>query len=161
MRKYILLLLPIVLSFSSSGKPQHRAIVDYSILETGNTAALNYTEPTLVIMSDKQELEMFYRRLHSSTVPRPDAPDFDFSDKRIVFLSFGKQTTAGYAIELINVLMQENVLVVKAMISTPLKDSFQAQVITHPYMLIAVPRDRYRRVEMRDMKGEKLAFESL
>jgi len=161
MRKFIIPLLLFVLFTTFSGKPLQKDSVRYSVLESGDMAALDYKVPTLKILSDTKELGTFYRRLHSIRVPRPDPPDVDFSDSRVVFLSFGKQNTAGYSVELLSVYIKANVLVMEAMISTPLKDSMQAQVITHPYLLVTVPEAGYRRVELRDTKGEMLAFKSL
>jgi hypothetical protein len=50
---------------------------------------------------------------------------------------------------------------VEAVITSPLKDSLQAQIVTHPYLLVFIPKTGYRRVELRDTKGETLAFKSL
>ena len=161
MRKFIIPLLLFVLLTTFSGTPPQKDSVRYSVLESGDMAALDYREPTLEILSDPKELGTFYRRLHSTRVPRPDPPDVVFSDSRVVFLSIGKQNTAGYSVELLRVYIKSNVLVIEAMISTPLKDSMQAQVITHPYLLVEVPKSGYRRVELRDTKREMLAFKSL
>jgi hypothetical protein len=161
MRKFIIPLLLLVLLTTFSGKPPLKDSARYSVLESGDMAALDYKVPTLEILSHPKELGTFYRRLHSTRVPRPDPPDMDFSDGRVVFLSIGKQNTAGYSVELLGVYIKSNVLVMEAMISTPLKDSMQAQVITHPYLLVEVPKEGYRRVELRDTKGETLAFKSL
>jgi hypothetical protein len=161
MRRATIILLAFVFLLFFGGKPPQKESVQYSILESGDTAALDYREPTLVIMSNAKELGIFYRRLHSTKVPRPDTPMVDFSTRRVVFVSYGRQTTAGYAIELLDVYIKGNVLVLEALFSTPLKDSMQAQVITHPYLLLSVSRAGYTRVELRNPKGEMLAFKSL
>ena len=135
--------------------------MDHSVQESGNNAALDYKKPTVVVLSDEAKYTSFYTRLHSGRVPRPEAPHVDFSAGRAVFISFGKQTTAGYAIELLEVYIRGNILVMEAMITTPLKNNMQAQVITHPYLLVFVPKPGYRRVELRNTKGETLAFKSL
>jgi hypothetical protein len=161
MRKITVLLLPLIFLAIFGGKPPQKDFVQYSILESGDAAALDYKKPAVEVLLDVKEFESFYRRIHSTRVPRPAAPQVDFSLRGVVFISFGKQTTAGYAIELLDVYVKGTALIVEALFSTPLKDSMQAQVITHPYLLVAVPRNGYRRVELRDPKGEMLAFKSL
>lgn len=161
MRKETLLLLPLVFMLVFGGTPQKKEGVDHSVLESGDNAALDYNKPTVEVLSDVKEFAFFYTRLHSGRVPRPEAPQVDFSAGRIVFLSFGKKSTAGYAIELIEVYIRGDVLVLEAMITSPLSDSMQAQVVTHPYLLVFVPKPGYRRVELRDSRGETLAFKSL
>lgn len=161
MKRTVILLLPLIFLLVFGGTPQKKTGVDHSILESGNNAALDYKKPTVVVLSDKAKYTSFYTRLHSGRVPRPEAPQVDFSAGRTVFFSFGKQTSAGYRIELLDVYIRGDVLVLEAMITIPLKDSMQAQVVTHPYLLVFVPKSGYRRVELRDTKGETLAFKSL
>ncbi len=161
MKKTMLFLLPLVFMLVFGGTPQEKDTVDHSVLESGDNAALDYQKPTVEVLSDMKEYTSFYTRLHSGRVPRPQAPQVDFSAVRAVFISFGKQHTAGYRIELLEVYIRGEILVVQAMINSPLKDSTQAQVVTHPYLLVIVPKTGYRRVELRDTKGETLAFKSL
>ena len=65
-----------------------------------------------------------------------------------------------YSIELLDVYASGENLVIKAMMVEPLSSGMQAQVITHPYLLVYVPKGEYRRVELRDTKGETLAVKT-
>jgi len=161
MRKEILLLLPLVILLVFGGTPQKKEGVDHSVLESGDNAAIDFKSPTIEVLSDDKGFAFFYTRLHSGRVPRPEIPHVDFSSGRTVFLSFGKKSTAGYTIELMEVYIRGDVLIMEAVIDTPLKDSMQAQVVTHPYLLVFVPKPGYRRIELRDTRGETLAFKSL
>ena len=83
-------------------------------------AALDFSKPALELLSDMNELQSFYRRVHSTRIVKPQPPDVDFSQSRAVFISTGKKRTAGYSIEILGVSMEADVLVIKALISTPL-----------------------------------------
>ncbi|UCB44918.1 MAG: protease complex subunit PrcB family protein [Spirochaetota bacterium] len=156
MKKWIILLLPLLFLSAFYGKAPEKQTVSYNILESDDVAALDYRKPKVDIISDIKSFQSYYMRLHSNQVPKPKAPSVIFPKNRVLFVSFGKQNSAGYSIELLNVYIRNDVLIAEAQLLSPFKDDFQAQVITHPYLLITVPKEGYKRVELRNSKGETL-----
>ncbi len=152
-------IIPLLLLTAS--KPARTAQVEYRVLEEGTNAAHRVTGPNIMVFTGDQELRTFYNQVHRTEIPRPEPPDVDFQRHTVVFLSYGEQRTSGYKIELRSVIKRKDSLILKTLLVTPPPDSFQAQVMTHPYLFVLVPRDDYRRVQLMDEKGEVLDTKTL
>jgi hypothetical protein len=157
MRWWTMLFLPLLFLTALNAAPPERESVRYTVLESSDVSALDYKKPWLESLSDSESYKLYYTRLHGQEVPKPHAPSVNFTRNRVLFISFGTQKTAGYSIELLDVYIRNDILVVKADLLSPFKDEFQAQMVTHPYMLILVPKAGYKRVELRTSKGQMLA----
>ncbi len=157
MKRWIILFLPLIFISAFNAQTPEKETVSYNVLETDDVAALDYKKPTIEILSDRNSFQSYYTRLHSHQVPKPQAPSVIFPRNRVLFISFGTQKTAGYSIELLNVYIRNDILIAEADLLSPFKDNFQAQVITHPYILVIVPKEGYKRVELRNSRGEMLA----
>jgi hypothetical protein len=69
--------------------------------------------------------------------------------KKYVILSLGEKPTAGYKIDVKKVEQKGNKLVVHAQKHEPSKDSFQAQVITYPAVIIVTePKNHVENAEV-------------
>jgi hypothetical protein len=157
MRRWVILFFPLLLLSALNAAPPEKETVRYTVLESNDVSALDYKKPWIEFLSDSESYQSYYTRLHGQEVPKPRAPSVNFTRNRVLFISFGTQKTAGYSIELLDVYIRNDILVVKADLHSPFKDEFQAQMVTHPYMLILVPRAGYKRAELRTSKGQMLA----
>jgi hypothetical protein len=161
MKKSNLFILPLLLVISLtvvSSRPQEDASLDFSILEEGPGAAVVDMRPGLTVFTDEGEYTDYYKRIHRAKHPKPSPPIVDFNKDIAVFITFGEQKSAGYFIEIRKVYIRGSTLVIKAILITPPQDSFQAQVITHPYNLIVLPVGDYKRIELVDEIGEVQDF---
>ena len=68
-------------------------------------------------------------------------PPIDFKTEAAVIITIGEKPTSGYKIDVKSVTKSKGVLVVDAVIARPAKGAMTAQVITSPYLVIAVPKD--------------------
>ncbi len=157
----IISLLPVIFIFFVSAKTPEDTSIDFSILEEGPGAAVVDMQSGLTVFTTESEYTDYYKQIHRTKHPKPPPPSVDFNKSIALFISFGEQKSAGYFIEIRKVYMRGSTLVVKAILLKPPQDSFQAQVITHPYNLIAVPIGDYKRIELIDDTGEVQDFKIL
>jgi len=155
------LIMSLFIFIQAGSKPERE--VPFTILEEGVNSALSDREPLLTIIEDQDKLESFYSFLHRNRIPRPEPPELAFESSFVVYVSYGQKNTSGYSIDLLRIDIQRSVLVINSQLKRPLPDSFQAQVITNPYLLLLLPRDvlKNKRVDLRDEKGETLYSKSL
>jgi hypothetical protein len=87
--------------------------------------------------------------LLSMTDPEGDA-EGDGDDPLLVAVSRGPQPTAGYSLALDSATLDHGTAVLTVRWETPAAGSMQAQVITHPCLVVAVPRAPVERVRVVD-----------
>ena len=109
----------------------------------------------LVIISGDESYRDFYLRLHIDEVTKPQVSSVDFTKNRVLFISFGKSKINVHSIKRLNIYIQNYSLIVKTEFSPP-KYDFVSPVIIHHYLLILIPKDGYKRVEWRDVEGDRL-----
>lgn len=159
----LFLLMPLIVLIN--GKPQGEDKIVYTIIEKGETAALESKDPEIAVFWEPDEFRAHYRAIHRNKVPQPQLPKVDFQQELVLSVSFGQQNTAGYSIELRNISTKRAkssspVLIVEAVLIKPPADALLAQMITHPYLLVSTPKSGYIRVELRNEKGETLSYET-
>lgn len=71
----------------------------------------------------------------------------------LVVISKGPQATAGYALALETAVLEGETAILSVRWETPAPDTLQAQVITHPCLVVALPRGPVRRVRAADQSG--------
>ncbi len=80
---------------------------------------------------------------------RPQPP-IDFGREMVIAIFLGSRPTAGYAVDVVGTRDEDGVLVVDYRVIEPPRDAITAQVITSPYVMVAVPvragEVRFRRV---------------
>lgn len=73
-------------------------------------------------------------------IGRGEAPSVDFAKEAAVFLLAGSKPTGGHSIEVRGAYVEGDVLVVDASVKPPPRDAIVTQVITSPYVVVAVDR---------------------
>lgn len=144
-----------------SAKVPEKESVSYTILESNRAIPvdfLGYRGLPFKIFSEHKRYMSTYMGLHINEVPKPLAPLVDFTENRVLYISFGKYRYAKRYIKLINVYIENNVLIVEADFLSP-GILYKDRVITHYYLLLQVPKEGYERAELRNSKGELRAWE--
>lgn len=147
---FVLILLPITAS-KKGGLP-----VAYSVLEKGSDIYFEKKDPEVLIFTEQSAFESFYTKIHRIHAPRPEPPRPDFNNDIVVFFSYGRQKSTGYSIEITGVFARSSTVVIKTILQTPPEESFQAQKLTHPYMLISIPLGSYKNIQLKDKTGTVL-----
>lgn len=83
-----------------------------------------------------------------------DRPDGD--ELLLVAISRGEQPTAGYGMSLDEVRRRDGTAVIHVQWQTPEPGAALAQMITHPCLVVGLPRDGIQRIEAVDQTGETL-----
>lgn len=74
-------------------------------------------------------------RQHSQR-PRPAV---DFSKESVVGIFLGTRTTAGYGVEIVSIAPSDSGTLVRCRELAPPSDAVTAQILTFPYVIVAVP----------------------
>lgn len=162
-RRWLILLFPFILLLVYSAKVPEKETVSYTILESNDVIPLDYLGYKglpFKILSENKRYRSIYMGLHIDEVPKPQAPSVDFTKNRVLYISFGKHRTAGHSIKLLNIYIKNNILIVEADFLSP-STVFLDRMITHYYLLLQVPKEGYKRAELRNSKGELRGSEVL
>ncbi len=81
-----------------------------------------------------------WARHSAGEMPTPPLPELDLEHSMALFVTLGERPTAGYALEVVRVRMHGEQLVVSVREFRPSPDGMQAQVVTQPHVLLAIPR---------------------
>ena len=81
-----------------------------------------------------------YDALWRSHLPTRQPAAVDFSEDMVVAVFLGTKPTAGYGVTIVSATTEGNVLHVRYRETSPPPDAITAQVITHPYQIVAIPK---------------------
>ena len=107
-------------------------------------------------IDDNQALQQLYQRWQQTDAELA-LPVVDFNNEQVLLITMGQQPTAGYRLNLLPqqaVALAENVLTVNVAWELPPADSLQAQVITHPCLLIRLAKVEFDSVQVVDQQGQ-------
>lgn len=93
-------------------------------------------EPLQVVVRTPAEWERLWRR-HGSGQP---VPAVDFGTKMVVGVFLGSRPTAGYKVEIVEILRTADGLVVTYAERKPAPDRMVAQIVTAPFHLVSCDR---------------------
>jgi hypothetical protein len=150
------LLLPALLSLSLISGGKKAEAVSHRVLEAGPYVYFRSRDPEVRVFADAESFTSFYTALHRSRVPSPKPPQVDFTQSLVIFVSAGEKPTAGFSVELLGMSRRKDTLEVEVLLIEPAGGSFQAQVITHPYLIATATLADYERVELVNDRGELL-----
>ncbi len=104
------------------------------VLEKGDQSNMDDAKQATARTTD--EWNTLWRQ-HS---PDRDRPRVDFAREMVVGVFLGSRPTAGFGVEILSALVEQEVLVVRFRETPPPGGRLLAQMITSPYHLAAVPR---------------------
>ena len=90
--------------------------------------------------------EQSYRRTWSAIVGPGEPPAADFTREGVLFLVSDQKPTGGYAIAINKVAQEGETLLVDAVVQDPPRGSMNIQVLTTPFVVIAVEKRDVTRV---------------
>lgn len=112
-------------------------LLAFQILQTGSYAKANMSSPAMIVARDAVTL----RNLWSNGAP----PEIDFKKQTVVFLYAGQKMTGGFSIKVKKVTEHRGESIVNAEIAGPPPGGMVTQAITHPYVVVAIPKSAHVR----------------
>lgn len=114
-------------------------------------------DPAVIWIGSASDLGAAYERIQRRQVggAGPGPPQVDFSTRAVLWVQMGMQPSAGYGLSLqeAGAEIGAGTLTLHLKWLEPAPGRLYAQVITHPCLLVTVPRGGYQRVEVRDQHG--------
>jgi hypothetical protein len=104
------------------------------VVERGDQS--NIDAPRQVAARTAAEWTALWRQ-HAPDRPQPAV---DLQKEMVVGLFLGSRPTAGFGIDLVETRDEQGTLVVVYRETTPPRDALTAQMLTFPYILVALPR---------------------
>ena len=114
---------------ATPAKVSFRHIVSGS--QTANPAAAQLT-----YAADEQSFEKIWRTINGKS----DFPPIDFKTEGAIVITAGEKPTSGYSIKVDSITNDKGTLVVDGRIAAPPAGAMTAQVMTSPYLVIAVSK---------------------
>ncbi len=112
--------------------------VDFTVIATGTMS--NYEGGRVIeFVSNEQAWRQTWLQTLGANV-NASVPDINFATRSVIVVRQGARPSAGYSISVRAVTRDERGLRVAVDEQTPARDGFTAQVITSPFVVIAVPR---------------------
>ncbi len=153
MRRIVLATFAMLLILTGTAAAKDRSgKLAYRTVQSGTSSFIQSSQPRAFIGWNETDYEAFWSALVGPSKP----PKIDFKKERPVLLCAGAQPTAGYDIHVDSAHFDRDMIVVIAPIVPPSPRSRVAQVITYPYVLIAVPTKKGRKVRWLDRGGRDI-----
>lgn len=139
-----------------AGRPSAEpAKVIFSAAMCGDTSR----DPAVTWIGSASDLRAVYDRIQRHQVggDSHEPPPVDFSRRAVLWVQMGMQPSAGYGLSLQapGARISAATLILHVKWLEPVPGRLYAQVITHPCLLVTVPRGSYHQVEVRDQHGTR------
>jgi hypothetical protein len=116
--------------------------VPFTTVEQGTDSGM--TDPMWGTVRDAETWARLWDRHTLDQVPPPEPPPIDFDQHMVFMYIAGERPTSGYTVEVTEVLGGDGLWTARVVERRPARGSFVAQVITHPYHIIRLPRSEQR-----------------
>ncbi len=93
-----------------------------------------------VVVRDGTAWAALWAEHGAGRTPQPELPPVDFTQEMVVGYFWGEKPTAGYRVELTEVVAEATRLVVRVEVGSPPPGAPVLQVLTQPYHLVRLPR---------------------
>ena len=114
------------------------APVPFSTLAKG--LASGVAQPTQIVVRTQNDWAALWSRHMRTQIASPPPPPVDFSRDMVVALFMGERPIGGYAIEVTRIERTDSGLSVHYRSTRPDPAAMQAQALTQPFHLVALPR---------------------
>lgn len=101
-------------------------------------------QPGATLIASAEEWRAYWRRHAGWRIPEAPLPAVDFGVHSVIAICAGDKPTGGWALEARSIREVEGELHVQAELRAPAADALLPQVVTQPYQLLLVPRERVR-----------------
>ena len=116
----------------------------------------NRPTPSLTLVADSDRLKQILIESKGRMIGQPQLiPAFDFDTEYVVFIQMGKKPTGGYGIELAerHATLDDETALIRLRWSEPARGAIVTQVVTSPCLIVALPKDTYKEIALRDESG--------
>ena len=117
-------------------------LLTFRTLQAGSYASQSLTAPHLIVAPDA----VTFRNAWNIYVHQGEPPAINFKKETAVFLFAGRKNTGGYSIEVKSVKTSRRQTVIDAAIKPPPPDSLTTQVLTSPFLVIAIAKPNVKSV---------------
>jgi hypothetical protein len=124
----------------SSDKPEAKQGNELKITQTFKGTFSGVTQAKNVAINKKEDWEILWKEVHSTTLPLPPMPEIDFTKYTALATFMGQKATGGYAISIPKVIKKDKDILVLLESKEPPQDVMVIQAITAPYYMIVVPK---------------------
>jgi hypothetical protein len=107
-------------------------------LEKGHFSGIQ--EALRLVITNKTQWEELWGRHNAQKIPKPAAPEIDFTKESLVFVSSGRKRTGGYSIEISEVRRSADKTEVLVTEKEPKPGGFNIQALTAPFHIVQVPK---------------------
>jgi hypothetical protein len=139
MSRLIILALVVTVSVLSACKSKPTGGDGFRTLAKGYTTGLGDNSAGRVA-HNAEEWRKLWDEHTSTQLPRPPAPEVDFSREMVVCVLSEQKPSGGYGIEVVGTRWTNEQLVVVLRTTEPAADAVVPMVVTRPYHMIATPR---------------------
>ena len=145
---------------STARSSRHSAALPVKVLyESDFCTGVDQDPKMMVIHSDEELLRgvLADDRTRIDSDQRLSAP-IDFATNQVVLVSMGQQRTGGYRISLdqTHAAVDGNTARITLKWTRPSADDMVAQVLTHPCILLSLPKGSYSHIAVLDQNGNRL-----
>lgn len=153
----LILLLTLLLAACAAPKEDDETgaeVLPAELLQNALLCGGDLREPGARWIGDAAALAARYRHIDGEQVFRPD---LDFERYGVLLVTMGERPTTGYRLNFLaqqhRVWVRDGTLRVRLAWQTPPPDSQQAQVITHPCLLLRLPERDFTDIRILDQDG--------
>lgn len=126
----------------------HQTIPLKTVYSSGNCAI---SESMTKSIHSEQELDQILKLLQRKFSPKPRLNEhIDFGKQALILFTLGQKPSSGYAISLHTneAILKGQKLYLPIQIKQPDKNRFQAQVLTSPCSIFAIPKSDIREIHL-------------
>lgn len=137
-------------------------MVEYTVIDQGIISGKRLPALHFELITEAAPFQKLFMELHSHQLPAPLPPEVDFNGAFVLFISMGEKPSAGYRVEIDQMKHSDDVLNVTLRLRQPPPGGFNATLITHPFVLAKVKREKgLKQVAFLDERGHLLGSISL
>lgn len=140
---------------AGSDQPNASQNGELSLVHGGSQCGSNGAEPRVTWVDDAVSFKRIIVRANAKSGRERAVPGMDFQQHGVVWISMGDKPSAGYRINSDgSTFIQDEALNVPVDWAEPAPGYVQAQVLTSPCLLIAVPRGNFTAINVIDQNGK-------
>lgn len=129
--------------------------VPYEVVARGAQAA-GVDGPTYRLLRTRAELSEAWNQAYGTSLTVPPLPSADLARETIVAVFLGEKPTGGHGLDVTSVTSEGGDLYVDVVETTPAADAIVSQALTHPWLVLRVPRGDVDAVWFRDAQDGRL-----
>lgn len=112
----------------------------FPIIEKRREIRSGCKTPEKLVIKDDEALEEVRQKIYYYTFPKPDFMTVDFEKEMVIAVFMGERPTAGYSIDIVEVVEYAGKLEVQINMRKPSPGDIVGQVITSPFCIVRVRR---------------------